>query len=81
MIEDFPLFRKYSNNKNYFKIMSSNEFIEISVIGNKVVLKKIEAKIYPDKLFISDLINCNQPILKISKEEFSIIENQINTKN
>ena len=81
MPEDFPVFRKYTNNKNYFKIINLNEFIEISVIGKQVILKKTEAKIYPDKIFISDLINCNYPILKISEEEFSILENLITTKN
>ena len=81
MDEDFPAYRKYTNNKNYFKIINLNEFIEISVIGKQVILKKTEAVIYPDKLFILDLINCNQSILKISEEEFLIIEKQITTKN
>ncbi len=81
MNEDFPVFRKYTNNKNYFKVINSNKFIEISVIGKQVILKKTEAKIYPDKLFISELINCNQSILNISEEEFSIIEKQITSKN
>lgn len=81
MTEEFPVFRKYSNNKNYFKIINLNEFIEISVIGKQVLFKKHEAKIYPDKLFIADLLNCNADILKISSEEFSIIENQLNSVN
>lgn len=79
MTEEFPVYRKYTNNKNYFKIINTNEFIEISVIGKQVLLKKTEAKIYPDKLFILDLINCIPPILKISEEEFSSIENQSNS--
>lgn len=81
MTEEFPVFRKYSNNKNYFKIINHTEFIEISVIGKQVLFKKHEAKIYPDKLFIADLINCNEHILKISSEEFSIKENQLNSEN
>ena len=76
MTEEFPVYRKYTNNKNYFKIINNNEFIEVSVIGKQVIIKKIEAKIYPDRLFILDLINCIQPILKISEKEFSSIENQ-----
>jgi len=81
MTEEFPVFRKYSNNKNFFKIINLNEFIEISFIGKQVLFKKYEAKIYPDKLFITDLINCNPPFLKIPEEEFSIVENLITTKN
>ena len=76
MAEEFPVYRKYTNNKNYFKIINNNEFIEVSVIGKQVIIKKIEAKIYPDRLFILDLINCIQPILKISEKEFLSIENQ-----
>ena len=40
MTEKFPAFRKYSNNKNFFKIINLNEFIEISVIGKQVLFKK-----------------------------------------
>lgn len=78
MTETFPVYRKYSNNKNYFKIINDNEFIEISVIGKQVIIKKTEAKIYPDKLFISDLIQCSLSILEISEEEFTSIEKQSN---
>jgi hypothetical protein len=74
MTEKFPVYRKYTNNKNYFKIINENEFMEISVIGKQVIIKKTEAKIYPDKLFILDLISCNTFILKISEEEFTSIE-------
>lgn len=78
MTEEFPVYRKYTNNKNYFKIISTSEFIEISVVGKQVVIKKIEAKIYPDKLFILDLINCINSILKISEEEFISLEQKSN---
>lgn len=78
MTETFPVYRKYTNNKNYFKIINDNEFIEISVIGKQVIIKKKEAKIYPDKLFISDLIQCSLSILEISEEEFTSIEKQSN---
>jgi hypothetical protein len=74
MTEKFPVYRKYTNNKNYFKIINENEFMEISVIGKQVIIKKTEAKIYHDKLFILDLISCNTFILKISEEEFTSIE-------
>jgi len=78
MTEKFPVYRKYTNNKNYFKIIHANEFTEVSVIGKQVIIKKIEAKIYPDKMFILDLINCIPPILKITEEEFKSIEIQSN---
>ena len=53
----FPTYRKYNNNKNFFKIISQSEFDEISFIGNKVMVTKHIAKILPDRNFIFDLLN------------------------
>lgn len=52
----FPTYRKYKNNKNYFKIISNHEFDEISFIGSKPIVTKHIAKILPDRNFISDLL-------------------------
>jgi hypothetical protein len=54
---DFPVYRKYKNNKHFFKIMSENEFEEISFIGTKVFVVQHVAKILPDRNFISDLLH------------------------
>jgi len=53
----FPTYRKYKNNKNFFKIVSVNEFDEISFIGSKAIVVKHIAKILPDRNFIYDLLN------------------------
>ena len=53
----FPTYRKYKNNKNFFKIINENEFEEISFIGNKAIVIKHLAKILPDRNFISDLLH------------------------
>ena len=53
----FPTYRKYKNNKNFFKIISVNEFDEISFIGSKAIVVKHIAKILPDRNFIYDLLN------------------------
>ena len=53
----FPTYRKYKNNKNFFKIMNENEFEEISFIGSKVVVTKHLAKILPDRNLIADLLH------------------------
>ncbi len=52
----FPQYRKYSNNKNFFKIISQTEFDEINFIGKKISVTKHVAKILPDRNFISDLL-------------------------
>lgn len=53
----FPVYRKYKNNKKFFKIINENEFEEISFIGKKVIVIKHLAKILPDRNFISDLLH------------------------
>lgn len=53
----FPTYRKYKNNKHFFKIINESEFDEISFIGNKAMVVKHIAKILPDRNFIADLLN------------------------
>ena len=67
----FPTFRKYSNNKNFFKIINENEFDEISFIGNKAIVTKHIVKILPDRNFISDLLHdIGNTCEIITKEEY-----------
>ena len=66
----FPTYRKYKNNKNFFKIINENEFEEISFIGSKVVVTKHLAKILPDRNLISDLLNDSNVAEKSTKEEY-----------
>ncbi len=52
----FPLFRKYSNEKSYFIIDSKNSFTEYKLNPSGLEVHKIEAKILPDRVFIEDMI-------------------------
>ncbi len=52
----FPVYRKYKNNKSYFKILSFKLFEEIQIIGSKKLVKQIEANQFPEMVFIRDLI-------------------------
>ena len=65
----FPIFRKYKNNKHFFKIISVNEFEELSFIGKKLMITKHKASILPDRNFISDLIHDVGNICEIASEE------------
>ena len=56
-LHSFPQYRKYKNNKHFFKIYSESEFDEISFIGTKIIVTKHHAKILPDRNFIFDLLN------------------------
>ena len=52
----FPQYRKYKNNKSYFKISSLTEWEEIQIIGSNYLLSKFEVKIMPDRNFIQDML-------------------------
>ena len=51
----YPQYRKYVNNKSYFKIITPDKFEEIQVLGNKKTINIFEAKILPDRNYIADL--------------------------
>lgn len=55
---DFPIFRKYKGIEVWFKIESLTNFTEVKMIGNRIILTEINAKIYPEMQFINDMINC-----------------------
>ncbi|MCD6068641.1 MAG: hypothetical protein K0S33_3467 [Bacteroidetes bacterium] len=67
----FPQYRKYSNNKNYFRILSPVEFEEIQLIGSRQLKRKVTAELFPEKNFIMDLLLLNSPdIVVIDAAEF-----------
>ncbi|MES2513970.1 MAG: hypothetical protein V4580_07485 [Bacteroidota bacterium] len=65
----FPQYRKYKNHKHFFKVISENEFDEISFIGEKASVNKHLAKILPDRNFISDLLHDIGNTAELSTEE------------
>lgn len=52
----YPQYRRYKNGLSYFKIFSPMLCEEIKVVGSKRVVFKIEAKQYPEMVFINDLL-------------------------
>ncbi len=54
---EFPVYRKYKNNKHFFKLISANEFEELSFIGKKLIITPHKATILPDRNFMFDLLN------------------------
>lgn len=55
--KEFPIYRKYKNNKSYFKIINPRLFEEVQALGNKRIIRITEAKQFPEIVFISDLIS------------------------
>lgn len=68
---DYPIYRKLSNNRSFYKVVDSKNFEEIQIIGKKRRHQLIEAKQYPELLFIQDLIAFNHlGILESSEKEW-----------
>ena len=53
---DFPYFRKLSNNKSFYKIVDDKNFEEVQLIGSKKIHTKHAAKQYHEMLRIQDMI-------------------------
>ena len=54
---DYPIFRKYDNNRSFFKVVSPTQFIEIQVMGSTYFRYEMNAKILPDFHLINDMIS------------------------
>ncbi len=67
----FPVYRKYANNRSFFKIISNTVFIQIDRIGNYYYKSTYRAEAYPELLLIRDMIALrNNHWKSSSKEEF-----------
>lgn len=67
----FPLYRKYSHNKTFFKVISNEEFEEVQIQGNGIKKYRFIARILPDRNYIQDLIaNKDRNWIEIEAEEY-----------
>ena len=74
----FPIYRKYKNDKSFFKIISETEFEEIKFLKEKGELHHFKAKILPDFNFIFDMINDFDTYWDTSSEdEFKMAKSKI----
>jgi hypothetical protein len=65
---NFPVYRKYSNNKSYFLITSLTAWTEYKLVGKRYVKFDFIANQFPEKLFIQDLLQVIEGI-EISNEK------------
>lgn len=73
---DFPQYRKLSNEKVFYKILSDRKFIEIQLMGSKAFLYEFDAIQYPEILKIQDMLSLEESYLTSNKLEFeTLIEN------
>lgn len=74
----YPQFRKYPNDKAYFKIISGTEWEEIRIVGKRKTLHHFDVKILPDRNYIEDMtFNYEGTWEKIDREEYEAIKNNM----
>ncbi|MDA8714832.1 hypothetical protein N9M27_03045 [Flavobacteriales bacterium] len=56
----FPVYRKYSNNRSYFKILSHNAFEEIQLVGQKAVKYTHAVSNFVDRNLLNDMLICHE---------------------
>ncbi|MCC7303295.1 MAG: hypothetical protein IT233_11695 [Bacteroidia bacterium] len=65
----YPCYRKYKNGTSWFRINGPDDFEEVKIIGGKYFRFRFEAKILPDRNFVSDLIHHYHEYWDICTEE------------
>jgi hypothetical protein len=76
----YPLFRKRTDGKTFYKIFSDLEFEELKILGKKYTIQRIKAAQYPEKLYIMELIETSNTIEKLDDQEYSEILNFCQSK-
>jgi hypothetical protein len=71
----YPQYRKYPNNKAYFKIVSPTEWEEIQILGSKHIYHHFTVNILPDRNFIHDMtFDYEKNWVKIEEEEYEMVK-------
>ncbi|MGZ4036092.1 MAG: hypothetical protein ACXVPU_02280 [Bacteroidia bacterium] len=74
----YPQYRKYLNDKGYFKIISSTQWEEIQIVGNKYILHQFTVNIMPDRNFIYDLtFDYKNNWTAIEEEEYEMVKKRV----
>jgi hypothetical protein len=68
---EFPQYRKYSNDRHWFRVESDERFTEVYRMGDRYFAREFVAKIYPDRLLIADLLAAHNGIAHSDEQEFT----------
>ncbi|MEO9533284.1 MAG: hypothetical protein ABJG68_10125 [Crocinitomicaceae bacterium] len=70
----YPAYRKYKDRDVWFEIVSPDLFFEVNKIGEKYLLTETKAIQFPEKLRITDMMDCLDGAWeKIPQETYSEI--------
>jgi hypothetical protein len=72
--KDFPQYRKMSNGKCFYKIISDLLFLEKQLMGTKVFEFTVEAKQYPEMLLIKDMLDLSEWYVLSDETEWNLIK-------
>lgn len=76
---NFPAYRKYKNNKSYFRFSSPTQFEQIQLIGSKKMIHLVEAKLYAEKMYVNDMLyNFSEMAEVITEQEYLLLKNSDN---
>lgn len=67
---NFPVYRKYRNGRSFFKIIHPTLVEEVQLVGSRRVIHRLEALLYPDKVFIADLLLDRTVAFEATEEEY-----------
>lgn len=67
----FPQYRKLSNDKSFYKILSEKEFEEIQIVGSSAITTNTNATKYPEILRIKDMLDGFAPFEISTEAEYN----------
>lgn len=71
MENNFPIYRKLDGFKRFYKIESTDVFIEVTFSQGEAKHQTIQAVQFPEKLRIQDMISCSFNYVPMSEEEIA----------
>lgn len=75
---DFPQYRKLSNDRSFYRIISKDYFDELQLMGERCFIHSIKAVQYPEKLRIMEMLDCFEGFVMSSQKEWEEIEKRLN---
>ena len=54
---EFPVYRQLADGRHFYRIEGPGSFTDIQVIGKRTVVHHVEARAYPERLRIQDMID------------------------
>ncbi|MGV3609512.1 MAG: hypothetical protein ACO1N0_01090 [Fluviicola sp.] len=65
----FPIYRKLDGFARFYKIESTDSFIEVTIVQGNPQQQRIQAVQFPEKLRIQDMISCSFNYIPMTEEE------------